>query len=231
MGEILMFYKKFVAATALTAAIVSVSTAPAFAEEMINTGKENLVYDANKNLTSEEIYDRFEQLNSTYELYEPFSMEDTEFVQNYANNKVEQTSQTGNIQPFGMGMFESSYTEKFDKTGGFGKIKFSGAITSNINLLSHSYGGRMTVNFNSGHDTSKAELSVTNSAYGIVGGNGIGVVYDGSIDSTKTKDFSKAFTLNEMKDYAAVGVVYTYTNAKVRITTTSGSTYSVRAFE
>ncbi|MFF6013726.1 hypothetical protein [Lysinibacillus fusiformis] len=158
-------------------------------------------------------------------------MEDTEFVQNYANNKVKQTSQTGDIQPYGMGMFESSYTEKFDKTGGFGKIKFSGAVTSNINLLSHSYGGRMTVNFNSGHDTSKAELSVTNSAYGIVGGNGIGIVYDGSIDSTKTKDFSKAFTLNEMKDYAAVGVVYTYTNAKVRITTTSGSTYSVRASE
>ncbi len=36
-------------------------------------------------------------------MYELFSMEDTEFVQNYANNKVEQTSQTGDIQPFGMG--------------------------------------------------------------------------------------------------------------------------------
>ncbi|MED4888744.1 hypothetical protein [Lysinibacillus fusiformis] len=126
---------------------------------------------------------------------------------------------------------KSSYTEKFDKTGGFGKIKFSGAITSNINLLHHSYGVRMTVNFNSGHDTSKAELSVTNTAYGVVGGNGFGVVYEGSIDSTKTNDFSKAYTLNEMKDYGAVGVVYTYTNAKIRITTTSGSTYSVRAFE
>jgi len=124
----------------------------------------------------------------------------------------------------------SSYTEKFDKTGGFGKIKFSGAITSNINLLSHSYGGRMTVDFNSGHDTSKAELSVTNTAYGVVGGNGFGVVYDGSIDSTKTSGFSKDFTLNEMKDYGAVGVAYTYTNAKVRITTSSG-TYSVRVFE
>lgn len=103
-------------------------------------------------------------------------------------------------------MFESSYTENLDKTGGFGKIKFSGSVTFNINLLHHSYGGRMTVNSNSGHDTSKAELFVTNSAYGVVGGHGFGVVNDGSIDSTKTKDFSKIFTLNEMKDYGAVGV-------------------------
>ena len=244
-----MTFKKFIAASTLTVAVASIGTVPAFAEESVNTEKNDLIYDINKDLTSEEIHNRFEQINSTYGLNEPFSDEDTEFIKNYAHKaeqqnqavdqavdqpsqSVDQPSQSVGIQPLGTGFFSSSYTDSFEKTTGGGKISFGGNVTSNINLLNHSYGGRVYATFSTGADVSKAQLYITNVAYGAVGGGGskVGVVYDNSIDATKTKDFNKSFVLDEMKEYGAIGVVYTYTNAKLRITKKDGSTYTTTAF-
>jgi len=224
-----MKFKKFIAASTLTVALASISIVPAFAEESVNTEKNDLIYDNNKNLTSEEIHNRFDQINSTYELNESFSMEDAEFIENYAYNVVDQSSQLGE-RTRGVGMFKSSHTEKFNRFP-TAQIQFTGSITSNINLLNHSYGGNVVVNFKKGHDAAKADVSISNVAYGLIGNNGIGIVYDDKIERSKTKDFSKSFSVDEMVDYGGIAVVYTYTNAKVTITTADGSTYSKRALD
>jgi hypothetical protein len=49
---------------------------------------EEIKFDINKNLSEEQIIDRFEKINSSYEVNLPFSIEDVEFIRIRYTQKV-----------------------------------------------------------------------------------------------------------------------------------------------
>ncbi|WP_332698216.1 hypothetical protein [Halalkalibacter lacteus] len=191
-------------------------------------------HDINKNLNQIQIAERFNEINSTYEVNEPFSLEDTEFIRVYADSANEPSiftpSQPGDIST--MSFFNSSYSKPFNKTltkNGV-TVNFSGRVYSNIGILNHSYRGNVTSKVTAGGPkVSKIENFVTNVAYGALGSSGtyVGIVYDGNINNSTTK--YKTWSLDETQRYGAVTVVYTYTNAYTRITSTGG-TFRLYAF-
>ena len=50
-----------------------------------------VTYENNKNLSDEQVSDRFEEINSKYDLKEPFSAEDAEFIRAYASSPADST--------------------------------------------------------------------------------------------------------------------------------------------
>ncbi|MES9803897.1 hypothetical protein ABWK49_22735, partial [Priestia megaterium] len=97
--------------------------------------------------------------------------------------------------------------------------------------LNHSYRGKMTAKITSGSSkVKKIQTTVTNVAYGLLGNGGtyVGIVYNGSKSSSTTKN-KTSWSMDETVKYGGVAVVYTYTNAYTRITTTTGS-FNLYAF-
>lgn len=201
-------------------------------------------YDVNKNLTEDQIQARFNEINSKYSVNEPFSPEDAEFVRAYAAPKTDSADTLNlndyNLQPLTKDLktdsikftLDGNASESFSKskTAYSTTVKFTGTVYSNINILNHSYRGNLKAQITSGGSkVSKIKLTVTNVAYGVVGNSGtyIGIVYDGSASSSTTTQ--KTWSMDKTVKYSAVGVVYTYTNAYVTVTTSSGS-YNLYAF-
>ncbi|WP_099354065.1 hypothetical protein [Fredinandcohnia onubensis] len=190
---------------------------------------EELQYDINKNLSQEEISARFQEINSSYDIGVPFSPEDTEFVKYYADLKLSDTQKSNDsiIQP------AQVYNPGGTITASFGESKYqygvgisiSGSVRTTMGNLNHTYGGTFTSYIQVGRtNASKVQNFVTHSAYGFVGTSGtyIGLVHSSSISSTSGKNPS-TWSIDEDKGYAAIGVVYTYTNAYARVTTPSGT--------
>lgn len=179
-------------------------------------------YEVNKNLTEERVHERFEQINSKYQINEPFSSEDTEFVRAYASLNVQNdVNQLSDIS-----LLSDTKSEYFNevKSKYYVSVNFYGRVTSTLNVVNHSYRGDVTANITSGEEkVNKIETTVTNVAYGLLGNSGtyIGIVYDDSISSSTSS--RTTWSMDKTVNYSAVGVVYTYTNAYATITTSSGS--------
>ncbi len=146
----------------------------------------DIVYDVNKNLTQEQISQRFQTINTTYKIGLPFSDEDSEFVRAYAkpanqSNAISLLS-TVNIDNLG------------SANGVYGRIY--GSIFSDISTVNCSFGGNLTGTATSStHSISKLTIKVQHTSYGIIGSGGIGLVYSKTISassSTSPVNFNKS---------------------------------------
>jgi len=197
---------------------------------------DSIKFDINKDLTSDDISNRFQEINTSYQTGEAFSEEDTEFIKIYADKA---TSANNTEQNFDYGISTTSI--KFSPDGNISEsfsksktkynttVKFSGKLYSDVNIINHSYRGDMTAKITSGASkVSKLKLVVTNVAYGVLGNEGtyIGIVNDSSTSASSSKT---TFSMDKTKKYSAIGVVYTHTDAYVEVNTSSGN-YSLYAF-
>ncbi len=183
---------------------------------------DNFMYEENKNLNTQQVVERFEKINSSYDVGEPFSEKDAEFVVNYANenNEARQTD-----------------TKSFDRTKEkYGvKVRLKGYVKSTVNVLNHKFGGDYSSAVLKGSHTKSLSNQVSNSAYGLVGTSGtyIGLVHKGSVGNSTTSawKYTQPLYSNKYKEYSAAGVVYTYTNAYVTVKTNAGSAFTLYAFD
>lgn len=177
----------------------------------------DIQYSINKNLNETQIRERFAEINSKYALYQPFSAEDTEFVRAYAKpaNPVNES----NISP--MDTTKSWPFSKSD-TSHYVKASFSGTIFSTIGTyITNSFGGNITATITAGiTQWQGTELHIINTAYGIIGSGGVGIIYNGDLSGSTTS--SSTFNLNRSQTYSGL-VAYTNTNAYAIIKTSTGN--------
>lgn len=176
----------------------------------------DIKFSKNKNLNKDQIEERFQGINATYNLNEPFSDEDAEFIRVYASPIQSEPGEIS-INGTASGTFSNSRSV-------YGvSATYSGSVFSTINYLNHSYGGNVTAKITAGNSKVKGmDLHITNVAYGLIGTSGtyIGIVYNGEITSSTSSNTS--YSMNRTKNYSAALVVYTWTGAYVDIHTTSG---------
>ncbi|ARI75628.1 hypothetical protein [Halobacillus mangrovi] len=193
-------------------------------------------FDKNKKLSEREIQERFSEIDASYDLHEPFSPEDAEFIRAYATIPI--TSSTPSYMesldsPDESFTFTGSNSKSFDryKSSNGVSLNFYGRIYSDINIFTHSYRGNVKSKIYRGSSKVREIKNViTNTAYGLVGSSGtyVGIVYKGSIVSS-SNDARTSWSTDETRKYGAVGVLYTHTNAYSKITTTTG-TFTLYAF-
>ena len=188
----------------------------------------NIQHSVNMNLTEEQIKDRFELITSSYEIGQPFSEEDTEFVRAYATlvNSDEKNLSGSNIgiNDFKFGNSASSKFSK-SKTAQGVSVTYSGTVRAKLGFVNHSYGGNVTAKINSGSSKiTSIQTVVKGSAFGLLGNSGtyVGLVHSGSVSSTSGAK-ATSWKMDKTKEYSAVAVVYVYVNAYTVINTTTGS--------
>ncbi|WP_088012336.1 hypothetical protein [Gottfriedia acidiceleris] len=186
------------------------------------------LFSENLDLTPEQIEERFNLINSTYKVGEPFNNSDTDFIKNYAQFSAEPTIQGRSIKwvPLG-GTVNKSFNKS--KTSQGVNVNFSGKVYYTSGLLTNSYKGNIKASIASGSSKVKSmKLVTTHSAYGVVGSGGtyVGLVHDSNLSTSLT---GKSIAMDKTKKYSAALVVYTYTNAYVTVNTTSGS-FNLYAF-
>ncbi|MFF3022191.1 hypothetical protein ACFVRR_05935 [Gottfriedia sp. NPDC057948] len=193
-----------------------------------NSSADLPLFSENLDLTPEQIEERFNLINSTYKIGEPFNKSDTDFIKNYAQISVEPTIQGRSIKwvPLG-GTVNKSFNKT--KTSQGVNVNFSGKVYYTSGLLTNSYKGNIKASIASGSSKVKSmKLVTTHSAYGVVGSGGtyVGLVHDSSLSTSLT---GKSIAMDKTKKYSAALVVHTYTNAYVTVNTTSGS-FNLYAF-
>ena len=183
----------------------------------------------NDNLTNEQIQERFNAINSSYEIGQPFNESDTEFIKKYADPAPASNNIIDNnlISPLSFQLKpgdEASKSFNVNKTNKNGiRVVFSGKVTGAIGVVNHKYGGNITATITSGQSkVSKMKVAVTHRAYGIVGSGGtyIGLVHESEIPASKT---GTTVSVDKVKYYGAVGVAYTQTSAYVDVSTTGSN--------
>lgn len=193
-------------------------------------------HEINKDLSEEQIKERFRQINSTYKIQEPFSEEDSEFIRAYALSTEsvdtsEDTEINSGIQTMSL-KFGNSNSESFSKSKtAYGvTVKFTGTVYINIGLVTNSYRGKTKAVITKGKSkVNSLKLGVTNTAYGLIGGGGtrVGLVYNGETHSKTTT--KTTWNMDKTIKFTGVGVLYTYTDAYVQVATKAG-TYNKYAF-
>ncbi|MFB1050249.1 hypothetical protein ACEWET_04700 [Paraliobacillus sp. JSM ZJ581] len=190
-------------------------------------------YDINQNLNEEQISERFHLINSNYQIGETFSPEDTEFIRAYALSTTESSENPDDISTYAIriGSSRSASFNKSKKKYGV-TAKISGKVYSKIGILNNSYRGNFTTIITSGSAKKIKYIrnTVTNAAYGLIGGGGtkIGLVYNGQRKATSGPK-KKKWSIDKTAKYTAIGVLYTYTDAYTEVKTTSG-TFTLHAF-
>jgi len=218
---------------------VSASNAKAEGNEEVGTNlpqTQDIVYDTNKNLTDEKVDQRVEEINSKYDLNEPFSKEDAEFVVNYISPASDiytpepQPDTPSGVSTLGKNFYKGTSSKSFKKSkksNGVG-VTFSGKVTSHLNAINPGdqwYSGKTTASVTSGKaKVTKITSVVSQSAYGFIGNGGtyVGLIHDSSLTSTSGKKQTKNY-LDQKKKYSAILMAYAHTTTYVKVYTTTGS--------
>lgn len=162
---------------------------------------------ADEALTEAQIQQRLDEINSSYEIGEAFSQEDEDFVLRYATNPHSRATQSFSVTK-----------TKYNTT-----VSVSGSIY-HTGTIAYSYGGDIAVNKTKGQTPKKYKVTVSCVAYGIVGSEGVGKIYDGSVSASKSN--ADTFNANLNEDYGGVMVAYDL-SAKVVVTTSSGDVFTI----
>ncbi|MEB8805141.1 hypothetical protein P4H20_24440 [Bacillus cereus] len=180
-----------VSSLALTLGFVSfgVLSPNANAEESSNT---KVVEVKQPTLTKDQIIERFEEINQKYPYNVEFSKEDADFVRTYATSSVFGESKEAALAR------ESQY---FNKSGGGSGIAASmnGYMWKDIGAVDSTYGAYFSTRVNEGQ-AKKIVNSVTITAYGVIGKDGVGKVYSNTINDSVSNtnylysDLSEGFT-------------------------------------
>ncbi|EUJ24824.1 MULTISPECIES: hypothetical protein [Listeriaceae] len=199
-----------------------------------------ITYDVNKFLTEEEVSQRFIDIASKYELEEPFSKEDAEFVVRYSNTAVDALPPSNSMMASrSIHLYKGTQNRSFNKskTAQGAKVTFSGKLTNHLNAINWTgqwYKGVTTAKINSGSaKVTKVKTVVQVSTYGLLGAGGtyVGLVNNSTISSESAKKGGGVTVnyLDKTKKYNAVLPVYSNVNAYVTVSTKTGS-YNLYAF-
>lgn len=184
--------------------------------------KEKIIVSPNYN---EEVQQKFEEINSKYDIGEPFSEEDAAFVKKHAVNV--QNTNAKIIVPIDSSLTNSDLITPFLTT----TTQYSGARAFNkgTTLVTASVGAYITVhhddfgfnnyvNINMGTSTTDYVQSITNEvkhiAYGVVGSDGIGIVQNETYSNTCSNSGYCHFS--GFEEYFAT-VAFSHTTVKARI--------------
>ncbi|MBC1604107.1 hypothetical protein HCJ39_05185 [Listeria rocourtiae] len=211
------------------------------AEEVSGTNlpsSSEITYDINKNLTEEQVSQRFVEIGTKYKIEEPFSKEDAEFVVHYAkaNSDYPQDEPTSPIQARGIHFYKGTDSRSFkkSKTAQGVKVTFSGKVSNHLNSIIPSdqwYSGKTTAKINSGSAKVKSiKTTVSVSSFGFIGSSGtyVGLVHNSSLTS-KSGNKATVNYLDKKKKYTALLMVYTNATTYVTVDTTTGS-YNLYGF-
>lgn len=197
---------------------------------------QSIVYDINKDLTREEVQQRVEKISESYNLDEPFSKEDAEFVVTYispASDVYEpepQPETPSGASTLGINFYKGTSSVSFKKSkksNGVG-VTFSGKVSSHLNQISPAdqwFAGKTTASITSGKSKiTKIKTVVSQNTFGLIGNSGtyIGLVHKSSLTSESGKKSSKN-TMDLKKKYTALLVTYASTTAYVKVYTNTGS--------
>jgi hypothetical protein len=193
----------------------------------------NIQYDANKNLDFIQANERFDQIESTYEVGEALPPVDAEFVRAYGNEVTNYNADAINSDPTVKPPANGGPISPLDTTStiGFSKTKseygvsvsFHGKVYNTIGTwLTNSYRGNEGVDVTSGSSKiTHLKDIVSNTAYGLIGQGGIGMVYNGSIDTGDHCTSHTACYMDKTEQYTAY-VVYSHVSTHTEVTTASG---------
>lgn len=162
--------------------------------------------------SDEEIAQRFHEINSSYEVGEPFDSEDATFVLTYGKKPDDPV-------PYG--------SHNVSMSGGlYGtNVKVTGSVYHN-GTFTYTYGGTLVATKTSGATPKKYVTTIGCIAYGVIGESGIGKIYDGSVSASKQN--SNSFTASISKTYNGYMLTYTL-EPYVVVTTSSGDVFTIRA--
>jgi hypothetical protein len=211
----------------LSSQITSVFASP-LKTDQIPSSKTEITYAINKNLSEYQVAQRFEKINSSYKLNEPFSSEDTEFIKVYSDVSTSQNSMKTDFQI--QSSVDSEYFNRYKTSNGI-QVNFYGTLYSDTPQLglNHSYRGNVRAYVIGGTKINSIKITITNVAYGFLGPTGtyIGIVYNGSTSGIVENEATN--TLDRTVRYSGVLVAYTYTNAYATFSTSTGS-FNLHAF-
>ncbi len=101
-----------------------------------------IFYEVNKNLSEEQVEERFNGISEKYSESVPFSNEDAEFVVHYGNQdtkvvNLEPKASNGRPLLKGINFYKGTNSKSFNKskTSLGVKVTFSGTITSHLNSI------------------------------------------------------------------------------------------------
>lgn len=197
-------------------------------ENRIKEIKDNgFKYEINKNLSEDEIYKRLEDIDSKYDLYEPCSPEDSEFILGYQDT-FGKNSDTQNESTFAINQNMPIRTVKKSAYGV--TAQFSGSIfqrgAHGLTNLSNEYGGKLYLKILGGASkVNQVKGEIFHTAWGLAGPDGlIWKVYDNKVTYTKSKAPFASSVMDEIVHYrAATGAMSTY--AKMTVYADGGSFY------
>ena len=207
----------------LCLAFIIVNTNLSFASESqtVYTDKtspiaiEDIIYDVNKNLTEDQMFQRFQIINITYEIGQPFSEEDSEFIRAYAQS----ANQSNTVTPL-----SSVNIDRLGSANGvYGRIY--GSISDYLGIMDNSFTGNLTGTASSTNYTiNSLSLYVQCMAYGIVGSDGlIGLVYNKTISATGA---SSPTYLNKTQPYTGA-ILYDHVTCWLDVKYNNGSILTV----
>lgn len=161
-------------------------------------------------MTQKDISKRINDICNRYDLYEPMSPEDAEFIRTYAMPANEQPTR-------------ASKSFSWANNGGGTRVTANGTVYHN-GSLNYTWGMNMTVKTVNGATPQKMVASVTCTSFGVVGSDGFGKIYERTL--RKTVNNTRTFTYAPAASYSGVGVVYTV-NAQVDVTVNGSHFFTV----
>lgn len=170
-------------------------------------------------LSQAQITQRLMEIDSSYDVGEPFSAEDAAFVLAYASraDDVESSGADSN-SPRGSHTFTVSGT-KYGTT-----VTASGNLYHNGVTPSYTYGGNVTIRTTAGSTPKRLKLTVHCTSYGIVGENGFGKIYDGQVSASKKN--AKTFKASPKRTYSGFMNLYSV-YGWVDVTTSNGNFFTI----
>lgn len=175
-------------------------------------------------MTSEEITDRLIKINTTYDIGESFSTEDTNFIILYGNDGDLNSNLNSKATTRGWSTTCDTgwqYTEK-EKYGTQIVLKSKGTVTVATVAGTNTFRGQATAYVYKG-SADKIRLTTYHEGYGLLGSGGIGRVYSGNVS---TGYRTSGWNMDMNKSYTGIICAYTsiYTAADVK---TPSGTFTV----
>ena len=227
-------YRRLLSSLVIAAVlVVTLCSASAVSGENENTEYVTR-YSVNMGLSSEQILQRFEEINRKYDVGDELEPVDVDFVKTYATLSTEKPNGiqprldvnfiTGEISP----EFEVDYTNDDAQV----RVVVHGNTYLHQNTLVPSdqrFGGTFTATgYWGGNRIESMTLSVDCTCFGIAGESGLIKAYEGTVEAT-ANNTNKA-TIDKIQQYTVIGATYTTINGYVDVDRTNldGHSYSFR---
>lgn len=197
-------------------------------EEMVDEIPEEQIEEF-EDMSISELKDDLDDLESEYEVGEPFSEEDqNKLLYAYETYGPEVLAEVNNDEAISVGWTWKSYNIGNTTTKCGVKIGYSGKLKTYSPAEGGTYCTDVDVTVYSGKNNLKsAKWKTRHTAYGLLGvdvgyktaSTSLGIVYDGSVSSSK---YAKSFSFNKTKQYSGLWAIYLKTWGVLDVKTKNG---------